>query len=57
LKFSQKIAEWTIKNMQDSKGNFYYQKWPFLMNKVSYMRWGQGWMMLALSKLLEDMKR
>ncbi len=51
LDFSKKIANWTIKNMQDKKGNFYYQKWPFLTNKISYMRWNQGWMLLALLTL------
>tara|TARA_Y100000994_G_scaffold72017_2_gene58994 strand:+ start:1034 stop:2239 length:1206 start_codon:yes stop_codon:yes gene_type:complete len=48
LDFSKKIADWTINNMQDKKGNFYYQKWPFFTNKISYMRWNQGWMLLAL---------
>jgi uncharacterized protein YyaL (SSP411 family) len=52
LDFSKKIANWTIKNMQDDKGYFYFQKWPFFTNKIPYMRWGQAWMMLALSSLL-----
>lgn len=52
IEFAGKIAEWTIANMQNSKGNFYYQKWPFFTNKISYMRWNQCWMLLALSKLL-----
>jgi rhamnogalacturonyl hydrolase YesR len=52
LNFSKKIAEWTIENMQDKKGYFYYQKWPFFTNKISYIRWGQAWMMLALSEYL-----
>ena len=46
------IAAWTIQNMQDKKGQFYYQKWPFIMNKTPYMRWNQGWMMLALTTLV-----
>ena len=52
LEFAYKIAKWTIENMQDKIGYFYYQKWPFLTNKIPYMRWGQAWMMLALSSLL-----
>jgi rhamnogalacturonyl hydrolase YesR len=52
LNFSKKIAEWTIENMQDKKGYFYYQKWPFFTNKIPYIRWGQAWMMLALSEYL-----
>jgi len=52
LNFSKKIVEWTIENMQDKNGYFHYQKWPFFTNKISYMRWGQAWMMLALSEYL-----
>jgi hypothetical protein len=51
---AEKIALWTIKNMQDRQGFFYYQKWPFFTNKISYMRWGQAWMMLALATLLDN---
>jgi rhamnogalacturonyl hydrolase YesR len=56
LNFSKKIAEWTITNMQDKNGFFYYQKWPYLTNKISYIRWGQAWMMLALATLFYHMK-
>jgi len=52
LALSEKIAKWTIENMQDEIGYFYYQKWPFLTNKIPYMRWGQAWMMYALATLL-----
>ncbi len=55
LDFSKKIANWTITNMQNKiKGNFYYQKWPIITNKVSYMRWNQGWMMVAISTLMKN---
>lgn len=52
--FAKKISEWTITNMQDRKGNFYYQKWPLITNKVNYLRWNQAWMMLALTTLIEE---
>jgi len=52
FEFALKIANWTTDNMQDANGNFYYQKWPLLTNKVSYMRWNQAWMMLALTNLI-----
>lgn len=48
--FANKVAVWTINNMQDPSGYFYYQKWPIFDNKVPYMRWAQAWMMLALAK-------
>ncbi|WP_240910682.1 hypothetical protein [Thermococcus sp. MV11] len=52
LNFAERIAEWTIKNMQDSSGYFYTHKWPGFVNKIPYMRWAQAWMMLALTTLL-----
>lgn len=45
---AQRIAEWTIDNMQDVKGFFYYQKHKNYINKISYIRWSQAWMFLAL---------
>ncbi|MFX0140460.1 MAG: hypothetical protein ACFFDN_42870, partial [Candidatus Hodarchaeota archaeon] len=57
LGFAQNIADWTIKNMQDEIGYFYYQKHKFLTNKISYMRWSQAWMMLALVYLIREMKK
>tara|TARA_B100000287_G_scaffold420837_1_gene460736 strand:- start:9603 stop:10796 length:1194 start_codon:yes stop_codon:yes gene_type:complete len=53
LDFAEKIALWTINNMQSKvNGAFYYQKWPLITNKMNYMRWNQGWMFLALNQLL-----
>ncbi len=54
LPFAKTIAQWTINNMQGKKGNFYYQKWPLITNKVNYLRWNQAWMLLALSTLLKE---
>lgn len=51
-KFSLKIAQWTIKHMQDRTGYFYYRKLKFFTNKISYMRWSQAWMFLALTELI-----
>ena len=56
LEFAKRIAFWTIENMQDPSGYYYYRKHRFFMNKIPYMRWGQAWMMLALSTLLEAMQ-
>ena len=52
LIFAEKIASWTIRNMQDPSGYFYAHKWPGFVNRIPYMRWAQAWMMLALSNLL-----
>jgi hypothetical protein len=57
LDFSMQIVDWTLKNMQNPAGYFYYQKWPLITNKIPYMRWGQAWMMLALSDYLSHSTR
>ena len=56
LDFAEKIALWTINNMQDKTGYFYYQKWPIIMNKIPYIRWGQAWMILALATLIKTLE-
>jgi hypothetical protein len=50
--FSNAIAEWTIQNMQGKDGHFYYQNHKYYKNKISYMRWSQAWMFLALVTIL-----
>jgi len=51
LSFAKKIAQWTIENMQDPEGYFYFRKYRFFTNKIPYMRWSQAWMLYALSTL------
>ena len=51
--FASTIAEWTIKNMQAEDGHFYYRNFKFYKNKISYMRWSNAWMFLALSYLFK----
>jgi len=57
LDFAQKIAIWTIKNMQDTDGFFYYQKYQFINNKIPYIRWAQAWMLYALSILISELNK
>ena len=46
-----KVFSYTIENFYYAhKSYFYYQKYPYLTNKVNYIRWGQAWMMIALSQ-------
>ncbi len=50
-----KVLEWTIKNMQDEKGYFYYQLKQGKSSRISYMRWSNAFMFNALSYyLLEE---
>lgn len=44
-----KIFNWSIKNMQDEKGYFYYQLKPSISSKIPYMRWAQAWMFYGFS--------
>lgn len=48
------ICKWAIRNMQNSDGYFYYQQKRFFKNRISYMRWSQAWMLLALSLIREN---
>lgn len=45
-----RMAEWAAANLYDGRNSFYYRKWRFFTDKTRYMRWGQGWMMLAYTR-------
>ena len=57
LDFARTIAEWSIKNMQDPDGHFYYLKYPFFTNKIPYIRWSDASMAYALSVYLNTVER
>lgn len=44
-----KVLKWTIDNMQDDSGYFYYQYKKVFSSKIPYMRWAQAWMYNALA--------
>ena len=54
MTFAKKIANWTTREMRSTSGYFYYQKFPFVNNKIPYIRWGQAWMLYALAILLHN---
>jgi hypothetical protein len=45
----EKVLQWTINNMQDPTGYFYYQLKPGIHTKIPYMRWSNAYMMYAMS--------
>lgn len=45
------VADWTITNMQDKTGYFYYRKYPLMTNKTPTLHWGQATMFAALAVL------
>jgi hypothetical protein len=47
------VARWTIDNMQDGSGYFYYRRYPLgVIAKIPMLHWGQATMYHALSLLL-----
>ena len=49
-----KTFEWTIENMQDESGFFYFQKNRKFTSKIPYMRWSQAWMFYAMTFYLKS---
>ena len=53
ISYSQELIEsilkWSITNMQDKKGYFYFQKINNCVNKIPYMRWPNAWMFYGIS--------
>lgn len=58
LLLASKVAKWTIENMQDRSGYFYYRRYSrWIVNKTPTLHWGQATMLCALAglyKLLEQ---
>ena len=54
LPLAVKVAQWTIANMQDRTGYFYYRRYsPWLVNKTPTLHWGQATMLCALAGLYQ----
>ena len=58
LKLAQKVAHWTIENMQDSKGFFYYRQYPIgIKAKAPMLHWAQATTYKSLTLLLSNSER
>jgi len=53
VSLARTVCGWAMQHLWDERGYFYYQTSRCLTNKISYMRWSQAWMLLALATLLE----
>ena len=53
IDIAEKVACWTIRNMQDPLGYFYYRKYLLITNKTPTLHWGQATMFAALAILLK----
>jgi len=47
---TDRILRWTLDNLYDQQGYFYFRKGPKFTNKIPYMRWGQAWSFHALTE-------
>src|ERR1041385_605582 len=57
LMLAEQIANWAIENLRDKSGCFFYQRRRFFTVSISYMRWSEAWMMYALARLREAIKK
>jgi hypothetical protein len=56
ISLAQKVAHWTIENMQDRTGYFYYRRYsPWIVNKTPTLHWGQATMFCALAGLYKQL--
>ena len=53
---AEKVMDWSIANMQDKKGYFYYQLKKGVSSRISYMRWSNAFMFHAMSCYLKENK-
>jgi polysaccharide biosynthesis protein VpsJ len=54
LGLAAQVAEWTIANMRDRSGYFYYRRYSrWIVNKTPTLHWGQATMFCALAGLYE----
>ncbi len=57
LQLAVKIASWTIDNMQDHSGYFYYRRYSqWLVNKTPTLHWGQATMLCAMAGLYRSLE-
>lgn len=56
LSMALKVARWTIDNMQDRTGYFYYRRYSHrIVNKTPTLHWGQATMLCALAGLYKSL--
>lgn len=50
---TERVLTWVIKHMYNPDGGwFYFRKGKFAVNKISYMRWTQSWILRGLSEYI-----
>jgi len=54
MSWAQKIAYWSVHNLRDPRGYFYYQRRRYYAVRTPFMRWTEAWMLYAFARLLEE---
>jgi hypothetical protein len=54
MAWAQKIAHWSVRNLRDQRGFFYYQRRRGYTIRTPFMRWTEAWMLYALARLTEE---
>lgn len=57
LELAIKVANWTIDNMQNKKGYFYYRQYPLIKAKTPMLHWAQATTYRALTLLLNKLDK
>ena len=52
LELADRVADWTIRNMQAKDGHFYYRRYPFITAKAPMLHWAQATTYRALTLLV-----
>lgn len=56
LDLATKVALWTVTNMQNDDGHFYYRRYnSWLVNRTATLHWGQATMLCALAGLYQQL--
>lgn len=56
LPIAVRVADWTIENMQDSKGYFYYRQYPLMKARTPMLHWAQATTYRALALLQSKLR-
>jgi hypothetical protein len=54
---AHRVAAWTLRELRDPRGFFYYQKRRLRTVRTPYMRWSQAWMAYGIARTLEEESR
>ena len=53
LLLAHSVLRWALVHLWDARGFFYYRVLKLCTNRISYMRWSQVWILLAMAKFLD----